>query len=111
MRSIAFLNFDQPLGAKAKTFVDKETAEELVHEMFAERISAKVIRAFSPDSAFRNLRPIPVRLRRKFKMPPREVENCYFVPPATDKRPRIAALRAGWDWSRELPPEDMRVHA
>jgi len=106
MRSIAFLDFDQPLGAKAKTFVDKETADALVHEMFAERISSKLIRAFPPDSPFRNLRPIPARLSSK--LPPREVPNCKFVPPATDTRPRMAEIRAGWDWPHEpgyLPQE------
>ena len=44
MRSIGFLAHDQPLGSKAKTFLDKEDAETLVREMFAERITAVLSR-------------------------------------------------------------------
>jgi len=106
MRSIGFLAHNQPLGSKPKTFVAKDDAEVLVREMFAERISAKLIRAFPPDSAFRRLRP--TRTSAYIKLPPVEIENCRFVPPRTDPRPRIASMKAAWDWTREadyLPAE------
>jgi hypothetical protein len=99
MRSIGFLDYDQPLGSKAKTFIDQGDADRLVLEMFAERISRKLIRAFPPDSPFRRLQP--TKTTNVIKLPPREVENCYFVPPPTDQRPRLNTLRAGWDWSHE----------
>jgi hypothetical protein len=55
MRSIGFLAHDQLPGSKAKTFVEKDDADLLVQEMFAERLSAKLIRAFPPNSPFRML--------------------------------------------------------
>lgn len=109
MRSIGFLAHNQPLGSKAKTFVDKDDADLLVQEMFAERLSAKLIRAFAPDSAFRRLPA--TKLSRFIQLPPVEIENCKFVPPSSDKRPRLSTLKAGWDWSHEAPPPDMRVSA
>jgi hypothetical protein len=109
MRSIGFLAHNQPLGSKAKTFVDKDDADLLVREMFAERLSAKLIRAFPPDSLFRRLPA--TNLSRFTKLPPREIENCFFVPPTTDQRPRIATLRAGWDWSQEPIPQDLHGDA
>lgn len=68
--------------------------------MAAERISAKVIRMMRPDSVFLpaikavlpEVKYIPT------KLPAREVENCKFIPPKTDKRPSLLAIRAGWEW-------------
>jgi hypothetical protein len=96
---VGFLEHHEILGVRPKTFLEKEDAEYLVRAMLAERISAKVIRAFPPDSAFRRLHPV-VRLLPA-KLPPREIENCYFAPPETDLRPRLSAMQAGWDWSQE----------
>ena len=78
MRSIGFLAHDQPLGSKAKTFLDKEDAETLVREMFAERISAKLIRAFPPDSPFRLLR---IQDRTKLTFGSGEVSGTRFQAP------------------------------
>jgi hypothetical protein len=55
MRSIGFLAHDQSRFTRPKTFVSKDDADLLVAEMFAERISSKLIRAFAPDSPFRRL--------------------------------------------------------
>src|ERR1700722_575730 len=55
MRSIGFLAHDQSRLTKATTFVSKDDADFLVAKMVAERISSKLIRAFSPDSPFRLL--------------------------------------------------------
>jgi hypothetical protein len=96
---VGFLAHHEILGSRPKTFLEKDDAEQLVREMFAERLSAKVIRAFPPDSPFRRLHAV-VRILPA-KLPPREIENCYFVPPASDNRPRLNAIREVWDWSLE----------
>jgi hypothetical protein len=100
---------EQSRFERAKSFLSREDAEFLVSEMIAEKLSSKLIRLFAASSPFRRLRP--TKTTNFIKLPPREVENCFFVPPPTDGRPRIATLRAGWDWSKELPPEDMRLSA
>jgi hypothetical protein len=110
-RNIGVLSHHQPIGSRTGTFVPRDIADLLVQRMAAERISAKTIRMMHPCSVFLEAvravlpqtRYIPTRL------PSREVENCFFVPPASDKRPRVATLRAAWDWSKELPPADMRT--
>lgn len=45
-----------------------------------------------------------------------EIPGVFFVPPPTDTRPRLAAVRAAWDWTREsdfLPAETLTgpIHA
>jgi|ERR1700691_6617525 hypothetical protein len=92
---------------RAKSFMAKDDAQFLVSEMIAEKISNKLIRLFGADSPFRRLRP--TKTTNLVKLPPIEVQNCFFVPPLSDKRPKIGAFRAGWDWSKELPPQDMRT--
>lgn len=114
-RNIAVLSHHQPAGSRAGTFLPPDVADELVRRMAAERLSAKVIRMMRPDSVFLaavkavlpEVRYVPV------KLPAVEVENCRFVPPASDPRPRASALRAAWDWKRELGalPEAIRPDA
>jgi hypothetical protein len=96
---------EQSRFERAKSFLSKEDAEFLLSEMIAERISSKLIRLFAADSPFRCLRP--TRTTNFIQLPPREVENCFFVPPRTDKRPRLATMKAGWDWKFEPIPEDL----
>jgi hypothetical protein len=78
MRSIGFLAHDQPLGTKPKTFIARDDADQLLREMFAERISAKLIRAFPPDSPFRRLR---VQDRTKITFSSGEVSGTRFQAP------------------------------
>jgi hypothetical protein len=90
---------------RARSFMAKDDAQFLVSEMIAEKISNKLIRLFGADSPFRRLRP--TRTTNFVKLPPAEIENCFFVAPASDKRPKIASFRAGWDWAREPWPADL----
>jgi hypothetical protein len=107
---VGFLAHHESEFEHPKSFLSKKDAERLVGEMLAERISAKLIRAFGPDSPFRHLSPgmhaFEVRLdpgifAAPVRLPAREVQNCYFVPPPSDIRPRLSTLKAGWDWSQE----------
>ncbi len=65
-----------------------------------------MIRMMPPDTIF--LAPVRQALPgTRFvpaTLPPAEIENCRFVPPPTDPRPRLAAIQAGWDWSLEPVP-------
>jgi hypothetical protein len=81
MRSIGFLAHNQPLGTKPKTFVAKDDAEELVREMFAERVSSKLIRAFPPDSPFRLLR-VGVEERSKLTLGSGEASGTRYCQPS-----------------------------
>jgi len=81
MRSIGFLAHDQPLGSKPKTFIEKDDAETMVREMYAERISAKLIRAFAPDSPFRLLR-VGVADRSKLTLSSGEVSGTRYRTPS-----------------------------
>ena len=82
MRSVGFLAHDQSRSSKPKTFLSKEDAERLVSEMAVERLSAKLIRAFAPDSPFLRTR----NFCRNFipeKLAPREIGGVKFkAPPA-----------------------------
>lgn len=100
---IAVLDWHQPDQAKAHTFVPFETAQLLLRRMAAESISAKVIRMMPPGSVFTPALQIMLAPVRYVPMsfPPVEVENCRFVPAASDSRPRMAAIRANWDWSHD----------
>lgn len=101
------------MGSRTRTAIPADVADELVQRMAAEKISQSVIRMMRPDSVYLSavqkfspeVRYIPV------KLPGREVENCYFVPPISDKRPRLSTLKAGWDWSHEAFPDDLQVSA
>jgi hypothetical protein len=86
-------------------------ADELVQRMAAERVSQGVIRMMSPDSVFLPAvqKVLPETRYVPMRLPAREIENCYFVPPSTDRRPRVATLRQGWDWSKESWPEGLVV--
>lgn len=102
-RNVAVLSHHQPIGSRTGTYLPADIAELMVQRMAAEKISAKVIRMMRPDSIFLaavkfvlpDTRFIPT------KLPPAEVENCKFVPPASDLRPNGAAIRANWDWDQE----------
>lgn len=99
---VAFLGHNQALDGSIRPsggYISKSEAEALVLSLAAERISQKRIRAFPPDSPFRVMRP--ELLGKRGKLPPREVGGCKFVPPRTDLRPSVAALRSGWDWTHE----------
>jgi len=96
---VGVLSSEQSRFERARSFVSKTDAEFLLSQMIAEKISSKLVRLFAADSPFRSLRPVK---RSEFvQLPPREVGNCYFVPPETDRRPRLSAMKAGWDWSQE----------
>ena len=110
---VAVLDWHQDADARARTFISASDAERLVKRLAAEEIRpGKTIRMFSPDSVFYALRPIAPQLRSiPAKLPPAEVENCKFVPPRTDRRPRLATLRTGWDWMHEPFPQELMVSA
>lgn len=101
-QQVGILDWHQPVDARPTTFIPKWAANLLVARLAAEKLSGRVIRRFAPDSVFYACQPLPES--RRFipaKLPPVEVENCRYVPPRTDLRPRIATLEAGWDWTRE----------
>ena len=79
---VAFLGHNQLPGAMRPLggYLSPEDADRLVHELAAERLTKKIIRAFAPDSTFQALRRercryIPV------KLPPKEVANVRFSAP------------------------------
>jgi hypothetical protein len=47
---------------------------------------------------------LPELVDETLELPSLELPGLKFVPPATDTRPRVAILRAGWDWSQEPVP-------
>ena len=75
--NVGVLNPSQPLGTRPTQFTDSESADFLVHSLVAERISRKVIRLFSSDSAFRRLVPAN-RTYIPAKLPGVEVEGTRF---------------------------------
>lgn len=88
----------EPPTARARTFVPRDVAKEMVRRLMAERLSQSLIRMFPVDSAFPGLKPLLLRSdhRRALlqPMPPREVPNCKFVQPAS------AQWRVPyWDWA------------
>lgn len=77
---IAFLGHDQPLGVRpAGGFLSKESAEMIVRNLGAERLSKKVIRAFPPDTAFHHLGPAPASASPISGSG--EINNCRFRDP------------------------------
>lgn len=66
-------------------YLSKDDAELLVRELYAERISKKMIRAFAPDSPFRRLQsPTPNSRRPHYvpeKLEPIELPGVRFIPP------------------------------
>jgi hypothetical protein len=104
-QQVGILDWHQEPNERPRTFLRLADARNLVQRLAAEEIRNGLIRMFPPDSVFYALRPISPQIRFvPSKLPPAEVENCKFIPPLTDRRPRIGAVRSGWDWSQEQIP-------
>jgi hypothetical protein len=111
---VAFLGYDQPADASVRPaggYISKSEADALVRTLAAEPISQKRIRAFPPGTAFRNLSSRNLCFIPPRRLPSGEIPGLRFVPPHTDRRPRPAAIRAGWDWSQEREKFFNRVSA
>jgi hypothetical protein len=76
--NVGVLQPSQSLGMRPTQFTDSESADFLVHSLAAERISRKVIRLFSSESAFRRLVPAQ-RTYIPAKLPAIEVEGTRFA--------------------------------
>ena len=100
---VGVLDFDQCLGTAPRTFLAKEDADALVHQMIAERLSAKVIRIFSPDSPFRLLRSTNSYLPPK--LPPIELPGLKLEIPKNCEGVSMAGVCAGWRWMKSDFPE------
>ena len=109
---IEVLAWHQPEDARSGTFVPADIAHDLIQRLAAEKLNSKKIRMFSPDSVYlagRQLSPEYDDVLRALPLPPVEVGNCKFVPPAIERNPAIAQVRIenlfvasqGWDWSAE----------
>lgn len=109
---IEVLAWHQPQDARSRTFVPADVAHDLLQRLAAEKINSKKIRMFAPDSVYmagRQLSPEYDAILRALPMPPAEIGNCKFVPPAIERNPQIAAVRIentfaamqSWDWSQE----------
>ena len=99
---IGIIDWHEEANSRPKTLIPQWAADLLVQRCAAEKISARIIRRFAPDSVFFARRPLPDSPRFiPTKLPPAEVENCKFVPPLSLPRPSMAAIRAGWDWSTD----------
>jgi len=97
---VAFLGHSQPRDGSVRPsggYISKSEAEALVRLLVAERISQKRIRAFEPG-LYRALSPISFMPQR---LPSAELPGVKFIPPPTDLRPKVSALKAGWDWTKE----------
>ena len=101
-KGVGFLAFYQPSSTRPTTHVTRELADVLVNRLAAERISAKLIRAVPPESVYAAAKP-PCSSARYLpaKLPPVEVGNCKFIPPASAPGPTMTAVREGWDWASE----------
>ncbi|HEY3972339.1 MAG TPA: hypothetical protein VGM18_04995 [Candidatus Sulfotelmatobacter sp.] len=77
---VAFLDHTQLPGATKPSggYLDRIDADRLVSELIAERISAKVIRAFAPGSSFRRL-PGSIPSPGRLALAPKEVGNVRFA--------------------------------
>jgi hypothetical protein len=74
---IAFLGHNQPIHASNPSggWLSRSEADQLIHDMAAERISQKRIRAFAPGTIFP---------RHEFptELPPMETGGCVFRCPS-----------------------------
>lgn len=89
--NVGVLQPSHPLGARPTQFTDSESADFLVHSLAAERISRKVIRLFSSESAFRRLVPTQ-RTYIPAKLPPIEVDGTRFT--HASMRRKMARIRS-----------------
>lgn len=109
---IEVLAWHQPADARSGTFLSADVARDLVGRLAAERISQGKIRMVSPDSVYMAGRTLSLDVKRVLDglpLPPAEIGNCKFVPPATEHNPLIARVHVDplliaaptWDWTME----------
>jgi len=105
-----------PTGERLK----KSVAQLLVRRLFADWVRDKSgaiigirrreLAAIPADAVFAKVSPSDRPVITEFMSEPYaacELPGIRFVPPKTDPRPPIGAIRAGWDWTRE--PDYLRV--
>jgi hypothetical protein len=122
---IAFLGHNQPTDGTVRPsggYLSKEDADRLVQEMRVEKISNKVIRAFSPNSVFPALNPAlnPASSSSSVRCIPTllasiEIGGVKFVHPTSQAARSLAvrhrlALKAFLS-SRQVSSGAMRISA
>lgn len=100
---VGILAANQPSTAKARTFVDRVIALEMVRRMGAEKITARLIRLFPVDSVFSVLKPSREDVRRYVPeiLPCPEISATYFEEPESLEWARGSRMPEIWDWSAE----------
>lgn len=96
MEKIAFLDHSQELHElrPKRGYLTRDEADRLVRELFAERITQKKIRAFSPETIFRLLQSSPSQVPRHSAIGPLtiEVPGLRFVYQASHAGRELASM-------------------
>jgi hypothetical protein len=92
---------DPPIVRKHMRYLELQVAEFLADWVDpSDKRKGIIAREFLRSGA-RALPPDPVELNN-LALPRVELPGLRYVPPPTDPQPRLASVKAGWDWSCEL---------
>ncbi len=90
---------DRPIVRKNLNYLETQVAEGLADWVDPCDPSRGIIaREYLPSGKAQSPDPVSVET---LTLPRAELPGVRYVPPASDPRPRISSVRAGWDWSIE----------
>jgi len=88
---------DRPIVRKNLNYLETQVAEGLADWVDpCDPAKGIIAREYLPSGKAQAPDPVAVE---SLNMPRAELPGVKYVPPATDPRPRISSVRAGWDWS------------
>jgi hypothetical protein len=90
---------DLPIVRKKSTYLELQVREGLADWVDpCDPAKGIIAREYLPSGKAQAPDPVAVE---SLNMPRAELPGVRYVPPASDPRPRISSVRAGWDWSFE----------
>jgi hypothetical protein len=91
---------DHRIAKKSLFYAETQVAEGLADWVDPCDPSRGIIAREYLPSGKKAQAPDPVAVE-SLTLPRAELPGVKYVPPSSDPRPRIASVRAGWDWSVE----------